>query len=990
MLNSRYFFWSVFAVSGFTGLIYETVWSHYLKLFLGHAAYAQALVLAIFMGGMAVGAWLAGRRTHRWRNLLLGYALIEGLIGLLGLAFHGVFEVVTTWSYESVLPVLNTPALAHTFRWALAATLILPQSLLLGMTFPLMSNAMLRRTGHQPGQSIAMLYFTNSIGAAIGALVAGFYLIEAVGLPGTILVAGVGNILLGLGMYLVAKAAGEKVPARQPGEARTTVARYLLVAAFVTGMASFIYEIAWLRMLSMVLGASTHSFELMLSAFILGLALGGFWVRRFIDRLRNPLVFAGGVQLIMGLLALLTLPLYNATFDWMAFFMHALDRTDQGYILFGFARYAIAALVMLPATFMAGMTLPLFTYLLMRHGYGEGGVGYIYASNTLGSIAGVIFALSFLPLLGLKGVLVAGVSLDVVLGLALLTLGLGALTHRWAVSAAATAVVVLSSSLTWANLDPMRMSAGVYRYGRAQQTENVELVFHEDGRTASVTVVDNQVRIISTNGKPDASINMHQGVPTQDEITMIFAAALPLSIHPTAQKIANIGLGSGLTTHTALAWPTVTQLDTVEIEPEMVAGARTFLPFVERAFDDPRSHIYVEDAKTFFSTRNELYDLIVSEPSNPWVSGVSSLFTDEFYRHVVRFLNPGGLFVQWINLYEMDAALVFSIQKALFDNFANVAIYVADEGDMIMVASADRPVPQPTPVVFDNPEMRSLLARVNLNNINDFLVRYVGDRSLLYPFLQANVPQANSDYFPFVDLLGERSRFLRQNAFSAVHFQLAGVPIARTMSPHYPALSVSEVSEYNSTVITTAREAAAILNHVRGDGRDVPNFPAQDLTIWLLRAAQDCSVKDHGETWVDRARQLMSKVLSQLNTEQSLEVIRAMVPACKESITPVQAAWVTLYEAVARRNGETMLQTARALSAEAQDWPVVQRRFLFRAQALGLFLVGAPDQTTKLLHSDASRNLFGDRLPLSLGILEAHVQGARTKRLANGSAVISD
>ncbi|MDH3451046.1 MAG: fused MFS/spermidine synthase [Gammaproteobacteria bacterium] len=990
MLNSRYFFWSVFAISGFTGLIYETVWSHYLKLFLGHAAYAQALVLAIFMGGMAVGAWVAGRRTHRWRNLLLGYAVIEGLIGVLGLVFHGVFEVVTTWSYESVLPVLGTPAIAHGFRWLVAAALILPQSILLGMTFPLMSNAMLRRTGHQPGQSIAMLYFTNSIGAAAGALVAGFYLVAAVGLPGTILFAGIGNVLLGLAMYLVSKTASEKVPVLQSSEGRTSVAKYLLVAAFITGMASFIYEIAWLRMLSMVLGASTHSFELMLSAFILGLALGGFWVRRIVDRLRNPLLFAGSVQLIMGLLALLTLPLYNSTFDWMAFFMTALRKSEEGYVLFGFARYAIAALVMLPATFMAGMTLPLFTYLLMRRGYGEGGVGYIYASNTLGSIAGVVFALSFLPLLGLKGVLLAGVGLDVVLGLALLALGLGAIAHKWTVSAAATAVLMMTSSLSWANLDPLRMSSGVYRTGRAKQTEGANVVFHEDGRTASVTVLDDRVRIITTNGKPDASINMQEGPATVDEITMIFAAALPLSINPAAQKVANIGLGSGLTTHTALTWPSITQLDTVEIEPEIVSGARNFLPVVDRAFNDPRSHIYIEDAKTFFSTRNESYDLIISEPSNPWVSGVSSLFTDEFYQHVVRFLNPGGLFVQWINLYEMDSSLVFSIQKALLRNFADAVIYVANDSDMIMVASADGPVGQPRPVVFENAELASLLARVNLNNINDFHVRYVGDRALFAPFLNASTAQPNSDYFPYVDLLGERSRFLGHDATSVVNFQLAGVPIARSLSPSYPPLSVSEVSKYESALASAAREAGAILKSVRGDKGEGTSEATQELTDWLLRVARECSAAEHGKKWIERSRRLMGKVLSQLDAQQLLETISAITPTCRDSLDPQQIAWLTLYEALVRRDAQQMVQIARGLYAAKQEWTLPQRRFLFRAQALGMYLLGATDQAAELLAGDASKELFGNKTPLSLGILEAHVHAARTKRLANGSAVISD
>src|SRR5436189_2632884 len=160
----RYWLYLLFAVSGFSGLIYESIWSHYLKLFLGHAAYAQTLVLAIFMGGMALGAWAASRWSARWSNLLLAYALVEALIGLASLAFHPVFVVTTGLAFDVIFPTLGSPFAVHAVKWSLAAALILPQSVALGMTFPLMTGGVLRVEPERSGYVIAMLYFTNSLG----------------------------------------------------------------------------------------------------------------------------------------------------------------------------------------------------------------------------------------------------------------------------------------------------------------------------------------------------------------------------------------------------------------------------------------------------------------------------------------------------------------------------------------------------------------------------------------------------------------------------------------------------------------------------------------------------------------------------------------------------------------------------------------------------------------------------------------------------------
>jgi len=210
MKNLKLFLFFIFFMSGFSGLIYESIWSHYLKLFLGHAAYAQTLVIAIFMGGLALGSFVCSKYSLRWKNVLLLYALAEGIIGLLAFGFHNVFVAFTTYSYNEVIPALGSPALVTLYKWTTSSLLILPQSILLGMTFPLMSAGIIRMFPRKPGESLSVLYFTNSFGAALGVLVSGFFLVKNLGLPGSMTVAAVMNVIIavvvGVTIYLLRSA----------------------------------------------------------------------------------------------------------------------------------------------------------------------------------------------------------------------------------------------------------------------------------------------------------------------------------------------------------------------------------------------------------------------------------------------------------------------------------------------------------------------------------------------------------------------------------------------------------------------------------------------------------------------------------------------------------------------------------------------------------------------------------------------------------------
>src|SRR5207245_2081145 len=240
--------------------------------------------------------------------------------------------------------------------------------------------------------------------------------------------------------------------------------RFFLAVALLTGAASFVFEIAWIRMLSLVLGSSTHSFELMLSAFILGIACGGYWVRRRIDSIADPVRFLGIVLVTMGLLALATLPLYGEMFGLMQAVMNALAKTETGYTLFLFSSHAIALAIMFPATFCAGITLPLITYSLLRGGHGEESIGAVYSANTLGSILGVFAAAHIgMSFLGLKGLIAAGAAIDAGLGLVLLWRV--AEGRRLRMGAAGLSLACFAAVLAGVHLDAYKMASGVFRRG---------------------------------------------------------------------------------------------------------------------------------------------------------------------------------------------------------------------------------------------------------------------------------------------------------------------------------------------------------------------------------------------------------------------------------------------------------------------------------------------------------------------------------------------
>lgn len=982
----RAWFFVLFTISGFAGLIYESIWSHYLKLFLGHAAYAQTLVLAIFMGGMALGSWLCSRHTVRWRNLLAGYAVTEAVIGVCALAFHKLFVGATEFSYDSVMPVLGSPLAANAFKWALSALLILPQSVLLGMTFPLMSAGLIRAYPDHSGGTIAMLYFTNSLGAAVGVLASGFVLIAWVGLPGTLLTAGVLNIVLASIVWLLSRDMATAPPllAVPLADGRGLLGYPLMLGiAALTGAASFIYEIGWIRMLSMVLGSSTHAFELMLSAFILGLAFGGLWVKRRIDRTGSPERFLGVVQVAMGLLALSTLVVYGRTFELMQWLLGALARTENSYAVFNIGSHFIALIVMFPAAFCAGMTLPLITHALIRRGAGERAIGAVYAANTAGAIAGVFFVVHLgLPWLGLKGSIVAGGAIDIGLGLVLL-LSVSD-ERRLAACATAAGIAAIVATLAFVELDPYKMASGIYRHGGWLAQDKGEILFHRDGKTATVNLVKSPERVsIRLNGKSDAALNLDpQGMHAPDETRMVLTAALPLALHPQARTAANVGFGSGLTSQVLLASDTIREVDTIEIEAAMVEAARGFSPRNDAVYRDPRSRIHIEDAKTFFSVYNRRYDIIVSEPSNPWVSGVSSLFTEEFYRHIKRHLNEQGLFVQWIQLYEISPALVATIFKALARHFTDYAVFSPNDIDIVIVARNGALLPPLSSAIFAQPRLAKELGRIEVRSVADIELHRIGNKKALQPYFDRFAIAANSNFFPVLDLNAAKARFMGADASDVVNLARTPFPAIEILGgvPGRGEITLGSRPWFNKAGETLV--GLAVRDYLLNGGADrLARIPAaRRANFELVRLLAIECVDPRRVVTVDQlfaVAGVMTPVLTR--DEIAAPWNKIMMAPCASRLGAPQRSWLALFAAIGARDADTMARLAERLLGE----DAVYQDYLLGAAVTARLARGERDHAVALWDQFAPRvtsvssNMLPDLLRGHLFALEPRQSDSR-------------
>ena len=621
----------------------------------------------------------------------------------------------------------------------------------------------------------------------------------------------------------------------------------------------------------------------------------------------------------------------------MAWMLGAVQRSEGGWVLFNLFSSAICLLVMLPATFMAGMTLPLITLALLGSRLGERSIGHVYAANTLGGIIGVIIAVHFaLPQLGLKGALVLGGAIDIALGVYLLfRFAARPTASRWAWSAGGAACLLCA--MLFFQLDPLRLASSVLLTGHASLPSDNRILYHRDGKTATVDVHESprfKLVAIATNGKVDGAIRNQAAFaelgPTGDEYTMVMLGAMPLAFRPDAQTVAVIGYGTGMSTATVLGSSRLRRVDTIEIEPAMPEGAHVFRFITARAYDDPRSHIIIDDAKSYFARSRHRYDVIVSEPSNPWVTGVSSLFTHEFYARVAGQIKPGGLLVQWLHVYSFSDPLLASVFRALRESFPRFEVYSSTDGDLVVVASPAGPVPALRPDVMGMPGVRAMLERIGVKRVEDLAVRRLGNQDTVATLFAPIGAPANSDYFPIVDTHASKARFLNEDVGTLSDVAAAPWPIVAMTSSEPPPVDYPVTLAHEAMVERQrqAERAEYVRRYLLGeDTAELRTGLGGGIRAFSLFKARfiDCQARLEATDWWDTAISTATLESVYLPVAASDEIWdRVQKSSCYGALDERTRNLFDLFRAVGRHDAGRMARLASQLLETAKGEGAVE------------------------------------------------------------------
>ncbi|WP_265949432.1 spermidine synthase [Dechloromonas sp. A34] len=567
--------------------------------------------------------------------------------------------------------------------------------------------------------------------------------------------------------------------------------------------------------------------------------------------------------------------------------------------------------------------------------------------------------------------------IDVGLGIILLVVFAGRAKLR--LGLATLAACAAGSALVATTFNPQKLVSGVFRTGQASMPGTVLEIAH--GRTATISVDRNeQALFIRTNGKPDASALLGATSGYQmDEVTMALLGAIPMALHDAPRRIANIGFGSGMTSATILADPRVQQLDSIEIEPKMIELARHFGELNRATYTDPRSAIHIDDAKSFFASHGQRYDIIVSEPSNPWVSGVAGLFSVEFYRHVTRYLNQDGLFVQWMQMYETHPDRVASVIKALDQSFEDYLVVALNYGDLLLVAKPHGQVVLPADG-FSRlaPAVQQILKRLDVGNQADLALRVIGNKALLKPWIDARAVPANSDFAPYLDTHADYDRFIGKGWPAAPQLALSSFPMAEILGRR-PAFPTGELPSVTGHFGNEPRVLAARLlkTNLVGNDSGSANLPLPpDLPDAFmqhgLQVLSDCRQPPQGDKPYALAG-IAVKILPYLAPADALAVLAAAgnLP-CFQDLPASQALWPVLLEHVANRDAAGFGAVAEQLLDQGQGITEARAQYLFGMAVLGRLGEGNPGAANSIRMKHQSI-LTGKPVNLGLEILLAYV-----------------
>ena len=726
-----------FVFSGATGLIYEVLWARMLGLVFGATTLAVSTVLAAFMGGLALGSALAGRLAGRIRKPLSTYGWIEIAIGVYALLVPFLFRWVDNLYaliWQQFQPGFFTFSL---WRFLLSCLMLLVPTTLMGATLPVLSAALLRHGT----TAVTRLYGCNLVGAIIGTLAAGFVLLPALGVRTTIFIAAAINIIVGLVGIFLQRGVEPQIERVEIGKTRGSSFWYFAAAA--SGFVTIGTQVSWTRILTMVIGSSTYAFSIVVALFLIGLA-GGAW---FIGR-KDRSAKLRGTMIVVEVLTAISLfaSLYVVNrLPWVLVNLGINLNVSSWAGLLGLQITCATLLILVPALLM-GMVMPLvLEWAASDPDAAVARVGRAYAVNTIGAIAGAFFTgFVLIPKTSTKFALILASALCVVVaGLAYQpgeTQRDPALKRSLAIGAIPVVLLVMLFLAPRMNLVDLsvgaydslvRMLANTREGVTNEKAQPGQLLMYEEGPTATVSVRrDGETISMAINGRTNASDTVYD-MPTQ-----VMLGQLPLFVAPRIDNGLIIGFATGVTVGSMLQSP-IKSVTCLELEPGTVNGSRFFEHVNNRPLEDPRTRLIVDDARTFLRVTPNRYDMIVSEPSHPWVPGVANLFTQEFFELGRARLNEQGIFVQWVQIYQLSTESLRSVLATYHKVFPHVLMFRVgglNKGKDLLLVGSNQPLTlDRLSERMGDLRVKAELARVNLNSEADVRSWFICDETRLGP-----------------------------------------------------------------------------------------------------------------------------------------------------------------------------------------------------------------------------------------------------------------
>ena len=720
-----------------------------LGLVFGATTLAVSTVLAAFMGGLALGSALAGRLASRIRRPLRAYGWMElgiALYALLVPTFFSWVDNIYAFVWQQFHPSFFAFSL---WRFFLSSALLLVPTMLMGATLPVLSVALLN-ANKRKANSVTRLYACNLAGAIVGTLAAGFVLLPTFGVRSTIILAATLNVIVGV----IAVVADRKADARPTNvhaidrsaasvETPVTSHRFWLFCAFVSGFVTISTQVAWSRVLTMVIGSSTYAFSIVVALFLIGLA-GGAWVvgrRDYSEKLREAILKVESATAISLFLSLVVINFIPAVLVSLGLRLHV--GSWGGLLLLQV--FCAGVLILVPA-FLMGMVMPIvLVWASSDRTASVRLIGRTYAINTIGAIAGAFITGFFLiPRTSTKHTLLFCAAVCVIVAGAAYQPSLAARDRQLnrSIAVGVTALLVI---LVFVSAPPMNLadlSIGAYdslirqlantREGVGTETGPTfhRLLMYEEGTTSTVSVrKDWETTWLAINGRANAS-------DREDMPTQVMLGQLPLLVAPNLRNGLVIGFASGVTVGSILQSP-IESLDCVELERATIPASRYFEHVNNRPLADQRLNLIIDDARSYLRVTPKRYDIIISEPSHPWVPGVANLFTREFFEMTRDRLNDDGIFVQWVQIYQLSTETLRSVLATYHEVFPHVLVFrvggVSKGKDLLLIGSKQ-------PLNLDrlsqrvaDPRMAAEMIRVQLKNESDVRSWYVCDEWKLKP-----------------------------------------------------------------------------------------------------------------------------------------------------------------------------------------------------------------------------------------------------------------